>query len=176
VAAAAGNLSGQIVRECGAGIQYDGREAARKSTTKNLKEEAMHYSKIVIAGAVSIAALVGTLGVQSLFAQQPGFSRTPLQKGDLSVAGREAVQVRAEFDPDVAAGRHTHPGEELGYVLEGTLVVEIEGKAPLNLKAGDTFFVPAGTVHDGKNVGAGKAKVLATYIVEKGKPIATPVK
>jgi quercetin dioxygenase-like cupin family protein len=132
----------------------------------------MHNVKLVLAMSVSIGALF----VQPLLAQQPGFSRTLLQKGDLSAPGREAVQVRAEFDPGVAAGRHTHPGEELGYILEGTLVIEMEGKAPVTLNAGEFFFVPAGVVHDGKNVGSGKAKVLATYVVEKGKPIATPAK
>ena len=136
----------------------------------------MQNAKLALAATVSIVALIGTFGVQSLMAQQPGFSRAMLQKGDLSIPGREAVQVRAEFDPGAAAGKHTHPGEELGYILEGTLVLEVEGKAPVTLNAGDYFFVPAGIVHDGRNAGSGKAKVLATYIVEKGKPIATPVK
>ena len=86
------------------------------------------------------------------------------------------MQVRAEFAPGVAAGKHTHPGEELGYVMEGTLQLEVEGKPPVMLKAGDVFFVEAGRIHDGINVGAGNAKVLATYVVEKGKPLATPVK
>ncbi len=122
----------------------------------------MQKTKIALAATVSIVALIGTFGLQSLMAQQPGFSRTMLQKGDLSVAGREAVQVRAEFDPGVAAGKHTHPGEELGYILEGTLVLEIEGKPPVTLSAGDYFFVPAGIVHDGRNIGSGKAKVLGT--------------
>jgi quercetin dioxygenase-like cupin family protein len=136
----------------------------------------MQTRKFSIAVTVSGAALLAALGAQSLLAQQPGFSRTLLQKGDISAPGREAVQVRAEFEPGVAAGKHTHPGEELGYILEGTLVIEMEGKPPVTLNAGEFFFVPAGTVHDGKNVGSGKAKVLATYVVEKGKPLATPVK
>lgn len=136
----------------------------------------MQKAKLTFAASVSIVALIGAFGVQPLMAQQPGFSRTMLQKGDISVAGREAVQVRAEFDPGAAAGKHTHPGEELGYILEGTLVLEVDGKPPVTLNAGDYFFVPAGTVHDGRNAGSGKAKVLATYVVEKGKPIATPVK
>ena len=136
----------------------------------------MQSRKFALAATVSSVALLAVLGAQSLLAQQPGFTRAMLQKGDLSIPGREAVQVRAEFDPGVAAGKHTHPGEELGYILEGTLVFEIEGRAPLTLNAGDYFFVPAGTVHDGRNIGSGKAKVLATYVVEKGKPLATPVK
>jgi quercetin dioxygenase-like cupin family protein len=139
----------------------------------HIREKNMQCAKLAVAATVSIAALTGTV---PLMAQQPGFTRAILQKGDLSMPGHEAVQVRAEFDPGAAAGRHTHPGEEFTYILEGTLVLEVEGKAPVTLHAGDYFFVPAGIVHDGRNVGNAKAKVLATYIVEKGKPIATPAK
>src|SRR3954465_10681478 len=112
----------------------------------------------------------------ALYAQQPGFTRKMLQDQDMSVSDRHAVQVLAEFVPGGAAGRHTHPGEELGYVMEGTLQLEVEGQPPRTVKAGDTFFIPANTVHDGRNVGSGPAKVLATYIVEKGKPVATAAK
>ena len=121
--------------------------------------------------------LIAALGATTLVcAQQSGFTRHMLQDQNLSVAERHAVQVVAEFQPGVAAGRHTHPGEELGYVLEGTLELEVAGQPPRTLKAGDSFFIPAGVVHDGKNTGGGQAKVLATYIVEKGKPVASPAK
>ncbi len=123
---------------------------------------------IFAAGLVAMAGIV--------IAQQAGFTRTALQTQDLSTPGRVAVQARAEFDPGVAAGRHTHPGEELGYLLEGQIELLIDGQPPKLVKAGETFFVPAGLVHDGKNTGSGKAKVLASYFVEKGKPVATPVK
>jgi quercetin dioxygenase-like cupin family protein len=119
--------------------------------------------------------LLGAWGAVAI-AQQAGFTRTSLQDQPLSDPARHAVVARAEFAPGVAAGRHTHPGEELGYVLEGTLLLEVDGKPPLTLKAGDVFFVPAGVVHDGKNIGSGSAKVLATYVVEKGKPVASPAK
>jgi quercetin dioxygenase-like cupin family protein len=109
-------------------------------------------------------------------AQQPGFTRAQLQDQPLSVPGRHAVVARAEFVPGGQAGKHTHPGEELGYVVEGTLELTIEGQPPKTLKAGEVFFVPAGVVHDGRNTGKGKAVVLATYIVETGKPVATPAK
>jgi quercetin dioxygenase-like cupin family protein len=128
------------------------------------------------ARKVAVAAmLLGIIG-GSVVAQQAGFTRFPLQDQLLSDPARHAVQVRAEFEPGVAAGRHTHPGEELGYVLEGTLLLEVDGQPPKTVKAGETFFVPAGLVHDGKNIGTGKAKVLATYVVEKGKPVASPAK
>lgn len=136
----------------------------------------MKSSKLTIAAIFATAALVGSWGIQPLNAQQPGFKRAVLQKQDLSVKDREAVVALAEFIPGGAVGKHTHPGEELGYVVEGTLALEVEGKPAVTLKAGDVFFVEAGRVHDAKNVGPGAAKVLATYIVEKGKPVATPVK
>src|SRR3982751_6819635 len=123
-----------------------------------------------------IVLLIAALGATALVcAQQAGFSRRVLQDQNMSDPVRHAVQVHAEFAPGAAAGKHTHPGEELGYILEGTLEIAIDGQPPRTLKAGDTFFVPAGVAHDGKNVGSGPAKVLATYIVEKGKPVATPV-
>jgi quercetin dioxygenase-like cupin family protein len=121
---------------------------------------------LVLAGLAAFA-------VSGVVIAQAGFTRTGLQTQDLSTPGRVAVQARAEFDPGVAAGRHTHPGEELGYVLEGQLELRIDGQPPRIVKAGEVFFVPAGLVHDGINTGNGKAKVLATYVVEKGKPVAT---
>ena len=138
----------------------------------------MKHPKLTIAASIVIGALAAAWGTQTLQAQdkQPAFKRTLVQKRDLSAQGREAVQVVAEFAPGAAAGKHTHPGEELGYVLEGTLVLEIQGQPAVTLKAGDSFFVPAGVVHDGKNTGKSPARVFATYVVEKGKPIATPVK
>jgi quercetin dioxygenase-like cupin family protein len=134
----------------------------------------MNQRKLRMAAAGVVAALIGVWGIQSIQAQQPGFKRTELQRHDLSTPGREMVQVRAEFEPAGAVGKHTHPGEEVGYVLEGSVEFEVEGKPRTTLKAGDSFFIPAGTVHAAKNAGNTSAKVLATYIVEKGKPLATP--
>jgi len=123
-----------------------------------------------------VGAAVAALAAVASNAQTPGFTRTLLQDQELSAQDRHAVVARAEFVPGGQAGRHTHPGEELGFVVEGTLELTIDGQPPKTVKAGEVFFVPAGLVHDGKNVGSGKAVVLATYIVEKGKPVATPVK
>ena len=121
------------------------------------------------AAATLVLAL---LFATTLSAQQPGFKRTVVQKQDLSLSGHEVVQAVAEIPAGMNAGRHTHPGEEVGYVLEGTLTLMVDGKPAQTVKAGESFFVPAGTIHDGKAEGA--VKVLATYIVEKGKPLATP--
>ena len=109
-----------------------------------------------------------------LAAQQPAFKRTMLQQSDISVPGREVISAVAEFEPRATPGRHTHFGEEIGYVLEGTFLIEQESKAPVTLKAGGAFLIPAGTIHNATNTGAGTGRILATYIVEKGKPLATP--
>jgi quercetin dioxygenase-like cupin family protein len=109
-----------------------------------------------------------------LAAQQPTFKRTILQQADLSVSGHEVISAVAEFDPKATPGMHTHFGEEIGYVLEGTFLVEQAGKPPVTLQTGGSFLIPAGTVHNATNAGTGKGRILATYIVEKGKPLATP--
>jgi quercetin dioxygenase-like cupin family protein len=120
---------------------------------------------------VALALLFATL----VAAQAPAFKRTVLQQADISVAGREVVTARADIPAGVAAGRHTHPGEEVGYVLEGTVTVEING-VNKTLNAGETFLVPPNTPHNATNNGTTNAAIIATYIVEKGKPLATPVK
>ena len=103
------------------------------------------------------------------------FKRTVLQQGDLSAPGREVVMALAEIQGGAASGRHTHPGEEIAYVLAGPVVLEIDGKPATTLQTGEVFLIPAGTVHNARNAGTGLAKVLATYVIEKGKPVATPV-
>ena len=109
-------------------------------------------------------------------AQQAGTKRTDLQRHDLSVPGHEAVQARVDFAEGAAFGKHTHPGEEIIYVLEGSIEYEVEGKPPVTLGAGEVLFIPAGTVHAARNVGHGNAAELGTYVVEKGKPLVVLVK
>jgi quercetin dioxygenase-like cupin family protein len=109
-------------------------------------------------------------------AQQAGTKRIDLQRHDLSVPGREVVQTIVELDPGVKSSRHTHPGEEIVYVLEGApLEYELEGRPPVILQPGGVLFIPAGTVHSARNVGNRKGAELATYIVQKGKPLLTEV-
>ena len=107
-------------------------------------------------------------------AQQAGFKRTVLQQSDASVPGREVVMAVAEFQPGASSGRHTHSGDEVGYILEGTVVIAQDGKPDVTLGPGKSFHIPAGTVHNATNSGSTGARVLATYLVEKGKPLATP--
>lgn len=104
-------------------------------------------------------------------AAPPGIRRVDLQRHDISVSGREVVQVRVEFDPGSAFGNHRHPGEEIVNVLEGSLEYVIEGQSPVTLRAGEVLFIPAGVIHSARNVGNVNAAELATYIVEKGNPL-----
>jgi len=105
--------------------------------------------------------------------QAPGLWRTDLQQHDLSIPGREVVQARVDIGREAPAVKHTHPGEEIIYVLEGSLEYQIEGRLPMTCHAGDALTVPAGVVHAVRNAGSGNAAELATYVVEKGKPVIT---
>jgi quercetin dioxygenase-like cupin family protein len=132
----------------------------------------MKPTQILIAAAFILG---GVLVLDLAQAQQAGSKRTDLQRHDLSAPGREIVQVRVDFDPGYVAPMHTHPGEEIIYVIEGALEYEIGGKVT-RVKAGNVLFVPAGTPHTAKNIGTTHAAELATYVVEKGKPLIMPVK
>jgi len=126
--------------------------------------------------ALAVLIVGSVLALHAARAQQPGIKRTDLQRHDLSVPGREVVQARVELDPGVSSGKHWHPGEEMVYVLEGSLEYAVEGRPPVTLKAGEVLFIPAGTIHAAKNVGSGNGAELATYVVEKGKPLVVMVK
>ena len=133
------------------------------------KEDDLTSKPTIVATLTFVALAAGAL------AQQTGFKRTVLQQEKLSVPGREALTAIAEFQPGGTVGAHTHPGEEIGYILEGSIVLEQAGKPPVTLKAGQTFFIPNGQVHNATNKGTSTARVLANYVVESGKPVATPV-
>jgi quercetin dioxygenase-like cupin family protein len=124
-----------------------------------------------------MAAVALTAGaffaLQTSASQQSGTRRTQLQRRDVSTTGREVLQVRVDLDAGVVFGEHSHPGEELVYVIEGSLEYRLEGRPPAILKAGDALLIPTGVVHSVKNLGRGNGSELATYIVEKGKPLLT---
>jgi quercetin dioxygenase-like cupin family protein len=124
--------------------------------------------------SITLAIALMATGAVCLVAQA-GFSRVVLQDQALSVAGRHAVTARAEFGPGAAAGRHAHPGEEIGYILEGIVELSVQGRPTVTLKPGDVFYIPSGVPHDGRNPGPTKAALLSTFVAEQGKPLATPV-
>jgi quercetin dioxygenase-like cupin family protein len=122
-----------------------------------------------------LAGVLLTLG--AAFAAAPttsGVSRTDLQRHDLSIAGRETVQARIDIAPGAVAPWHRHAGEEIIYIIEGTLEYQLEGQLPVTVKAGQVLFVPKGVAHMARNRTDANAAELATYIVEKGKPLLVP--
>lgn len=127
--------------------------------------------KFAISSVLAVAAL-GAAG--ALMAQASGLTRTLVGRADVSVPGREAVVARVEVAPGAKAGRHTHPGDEISYVLEGEATLLIDGQPPRIVKAGESFVIAAGVVHDAHNDGAAPIKLVGVYVVEKGKPLASP--
>ena len=128
----------------------------------------------------ALAGLLIGLGTLSLLnpgtalAQASGLTRTMVGKADVSVPGREAVVARVEVAAGAKAGRHTHPGDEISYVMDGEVTLMVDGQPPRKLKAGESFVVPAGIVHDAHNEGTEPTRLLGVYVVEKGKPLASP--
>jgi quercetin dioxygenase-like cupin family protein len=121
---------------------------------------------------IACAALVAFAGV--IVAQSPALTRTVITKADVSVAGREAVVARVEVAPGGVAGWHTHPGDEISYVMEGDVTLMVAGQPPRKVAAGEGFVIPAGVVHNAKNDSATAVKLVGVYVVEKGKPLASP--
>ena len=105
----------------------------------------------------------------------PGVKFTPLGRAEGPTPGYVTIMVEAEVEPGITVGRHTHPGVECSYVLEGGLEMPIEGQPTRMLKAGDSYLIPAGTPHAGGKVGDKKTRIITTYVVEKDKPLASPV-
>ena len=132
--------------------------------------------RLAILTALATFASANTLYAQQLpsAAQQTAtIKRTPLQKFDVPGTNFETVIGLAEIAANVTIGRHTHPGPESGYILDGELLLIVEGQPEKRVKVGESYQVPAGAIHDA-TTGAQGAKVIATYVVEKGKPLASP--
>jgi quercetin dioxygenase-like cupin family protein len=132
----------------------------------------MKITKSTLAALAIGTGLTLTAGL--LIAQAPALQRTIVAKADVSVPGREAVVARVEVAPGGIAGWHTHPGDEISYVLEGESVLMVAGQPDRVVKAGESFVIPAGTVHNAKNSSNAPAKLVGVYVVEKGKPLASP--
>ena len=132
--------------------------------------------KLVIAGA--IAAVVAAAGIGAMRGQQPApeVKRNIVLKQDMTIPGREATMIQVEFPPGSSEIRHTHPAEVFGFLVEGTIESESDGKPTVTLKAGDHFYIAPGEVHRAVNKSGQTAKADVVFIVEKGKPFSTPAK
>ena len=135
-----------------------------------MKTTQLIAAAVLLVGSGLALPLAQAQQAENQMARPSGIGRTEALRHDLQ-PGREVIQVRVDFAPGAAFGMHTHPGEEVAYVLEGTVEYQFEGKPPVTLKAGEALFIPAGTPHAARNVGSDKAAELATYLVEKGKPL-----
>jgi quercetin dioxygenase-like cupin family protein len=140
--------------------------------------------RFVLAAIASTAAMLAACTTQ---AQSPApaaastaapssgaLKREMVGRADVSVPGREAVIARVEVAPGGKAGRHTHPGDEISYIMEGSTLLLIDGQPPRRVKAGESFVIPAGIVHDAHNDTDKPVKLVGVYVVEKGKPLASP--
>jgi quercetin dioxygenase-like cupin family protein len=136
---------------------------------------------------ILLAALLGTAMLAACSTPAPApapataaapssgaLKRELVGRADVSVPGREAVVARVEVAPGGKAGRHTHPGDEISYVIEGESLLLVDGQPPRRVKAGESFIIPAGVVHDAHNDSSKPMKLVGIYVVEKGKPLASP--
>jgi quercetin dioxygenase-like cupin family protein len=147
------------------------RLGCASSAARTLAKKGAQMKATSIVPAVALIAASGFALHATPAQQQLGITRTDLQRQDLTIPGYAVVQVRVDFEPGAAFGMHWHPGEEIAYVIEGQLEYQVEGKLPMTLKAGDVLFIPARTIHAARNVGTVNGAELATYVVEKGKPL-----
>lgn len=155
---------GQTIGACGR-MPHEGQHKGAGKMQRKIK------AKTLVLATVAMLA-TGATGV--LLAQSSGLTRTVVTKNDVSVAGREAVVARVEIAAGGVAGWHTHPGDEISYVTDGEATLLIAGQAPRKVTAGEAFVIPAGVVHNARNEGSGPARLVGVYVVEKGKPLASP--
>ena len=129
-----------------------------------------HLSKaLAVVSGVALFVVTGVIG-----AQNTGLTRTVVTKADVSVPQHEAVVAKVEISPGGSAGWHTHPGDEISYVTDGELTLMVAGQPTRKVAAGEAFVIPAGVAHNAKNEGTTTAKLVGVYVVEKGKPLASP--
>jgi quercetin dioxygenase-like cupin family protein len=127
----------------------------------------------ILAALLAGGTLAGSVAAMAVL-NPSGVMRTDLQRHELSVKGREVVQARIDIAPGAIAPWHRHPGEEVIYILEGTLEYQLEGSDPVTLTVGDVLFVPDGVAHTARNRTQSNGAELATYVVEQGKPLLEP--
>ena len=144
---------------------------------KSERRYSMHRTVVMAAIALVAGIVLGVAGNQALMAQQPPLTRTILQQKDLEgVAGREVIMFRAETMPGGMSGRHYHAGPELLYVIEGALTLELDGKPPVTIKAGESYYSPPKNIHNAKNASAtAQLKLIGFLVGEKGQPMASPM-
>lgn len=136
----------------------------------------LHRCPVKMTPILFVAALLAAGAAAAQAGAAPAFKRTQVARGDVAAPGREALVMQVELAAGGHAGRHTHPGDEISYVVEGEGELLVDGEPPRRLRAGDAFVVKAGQVHDARNGGSTPLRLIAVYVVEKDQPLAVPVK
>jgi quercetin dioxygenase-like cupin family protein len=137
----------------------------------------MKLNVLVLTGAVSVGVVLGAIGYAFHGGAQTPVTVVDLVKRDLTSGGNEGSIFLVELAPGAAVGRHYHPGDAFAYILEGSMVLELDGKPPVTLKAGDSGHVLPRQVHDDKNASASKpVKFLVFHVTAKGQPLAISVR
>ncbi|HTS31582.1 MAG TPA: cupin domain-containing protein [Bryobacteraceae bacterium] len=130
----------------------------------------MKTRTILISGAAFVLMIAGS------GAQQPAAGWKELQRHEIPGTALEGVTTIIEIPPGAVSARHSHPGEDFGYLIEGTIVLQVDGKPPATLKAGDVFLTGRGVVHNARNIGTTTARAVDTYVIDKGKPGIVPAR
>jgi quercetin dioxygenase-like cupin family protein len=138
------------------------------------EEDSMRYVTIGGALALGLAVLSASVTLVPVAAQQPTIQRKVLITQDLPIPGYQIVMAAVEIPPGGRSGRHTHPGAVVANIQEGVLTLDYEGRPTTTYKAGDAVFVEAGKIHEDINNGTTPIKLIAAYVVEKGKPLTSP--
>jgi quercetin dioxygenase-like cupin family protein len=126
-------------------------------------------TKSMLIAAAAILAMVLVCGAGQSATNFHELQRRPIPGTDL-----EGVTTTVEIAPGATSARHSHPGEDFGYLIEGTIVLMVDGKPPLTVHAGETFFTERGKIHNARNIGTTTARAVDTYVIDKGKPGVTP--
>ena len=129
----------------------------------------MTITRSLLSFWAAILAMIAVCG-----AGQPAAKWTELPRHDIAGTGREGVTMAIDIPPGAPSARHSHPGEDFGYLIEGTIVLQVDGNPPLTVRAGEVFFTERGHLHSARNVGTTTARAVDTYIIDKGKPVVTP--
>ena len=130
---------------------------------------------MIVVQALAMVSAIQAAPAAPPATQASGITRTVLQQHDLGIPGWEVIQTRVDFTPGATAPRHVHAGDEVVYVLKGRIEYRVDGQPRATLNAGDVLFIPKAKPHSAENVGLEPASELATYVVEKGKPLVVPL-
>jgi quercetin dioxygenase-like cupin family protein len=129
----------------------------------------MTPTRTILISGVAILAMIALCG-----AEKPAAKFTELQRRDIPGTGLQGVTTVAEIPPGATSARHSHLGEDFGYLIQGTIELYVDGNPPITVRAGEVFFTERGHIHNARNIGTTTARAVDTYVIDTGKPGITP--